>query len=109
MGTVGHSEQGLRRLSRAEETGCKDQVVAKSLCVWKATGSTMLLGLKKKKKKRFGAKGRICGYSVVKSKLEVGKSPRRVLNTSLNFTPKCPKEGCEQRRNKINLGWERDL
>lgn len=30
--------------------GCKDQVVAKRLCVWKATGSTMLLGLKKKKK-----------------------------------------------------------
>lgn len=46
----------------------EDQVVRKSLCVCRATGSTVLLGFKKKK--MIWNQERISGYRVVENKME---------------------------------------
>lgn len=40
---------------------------------------------------------------VVENKMEVGKSPQRVLNTSFNFTLKYPRKACEQGTDRINF------
>lgn len=69
MGRVGYSEQRPKRVSHKEKAKYVCQVVGKSLCVCRATGSTVLLGFKKKKK-MIWSQGRMSGYRVVENKME---------------------------------------
>ena len=84
---------------------CNDQVDGKLVCMQKAIDSTMLLELKKKKKKE--ARDEFDALELREVRW-VDKSPLSILNTSLSCTAKCPRKGSDQRRGRINSRWERD-